>query len=107
MTVVLRKPVPGAVPVHLVDRESFPALIGQQTPVTRRWLAACGFKGAPDSHALVPDEQGALREVWVGVHGAAHPWVLSALPRGLPEGRYRLGTEGLPPDPQAGSWMMP
>ncbi len=108
MTVVLRKPVPGAVPIHVVDRESLPALLGQLSPERRRWLGACGFKGAPDTHALVPDAQGALREVWLGVHGAAHPWALSALPRALPEGRYRLGADGLPVDPQAAalSWAL-
>ena len=113
MTVTLKKPLPSCVPVHLVTREHFPSLAASLPAASRQWLQTLGFTGAPDTHALLPDAQGGLQAVWAGVRSADHPWALSALPRALPAGRYRLadtglGEAGLPADPQAAalSWQL-
>jgi leucyl aminopeptidase len=108
MSVTLRKPPAGAIPIHLIDRASLAGVVGALPDLTRRWLTATAFTGAPDSFALVPDERGNLREVWAGVSTPAQPWVLAALPRALPAGRYRLGDRGLPTEPQAAamSWAL-
>jgi len=111
MTVTLKKPAPGAVPIHLTDRALFSAHTAALPAPARQWLAATGFHGAPDSHALLPDADGRLAAVWVGVREAGHPWALAALPRALPAGRYRLagGDEpGLAADAQAAalSWAL-
>ena len=106
MTVLLRKPSSSAIPLQLVDRATFGTVAPTLPPATRQWLAATGFDGKPDSHALVPDEQGRIAAVWAGVRSAAHPYALASLPRALPEGRYRLGDAGLAADPYAAalSW---
>ena len=75
------------------------------------WLTSTGFKAAPDTFALVPDGQGGVAQVWVGVRSADHPYALAALPRALPEGRYRLADDdgpGLKVDPFAAalSWSL-
>ena len=101
MTVQLKKPVASATPVHLVDKASFQASTQGLPAATRQWMATTGFVGAPDTHALVPDAEGRLAAVWAGVKSADHPYALAALPRAVPEGRYRLGAEGLKADPQA------
>ena len=108
MTVTLKKPTPACIPVHLTDRSSFARHAGALPNAARQWLATLGFNGAPDTHALLPDEQGRLQSVWAGVRSADHPWALSALPRSLPPGRYRLGGDGLAPDDQAAalSWQL-
>ena len=108
MTVILKKPLPSCVPVHLATREQFPNLVAGLPAASRQWLETLGFNGAPDSHALLPDEQGCLQAVWVGVRSADHPWALSTLPRALPAGRYSVGAAGLPADPQAAamSWQL-
>jgi len=108
MTVTLKKPAPACIPVHLTDRASFARHAAALPAAARHWLATLGFDGAPDSHALLPDEQGRLSSVWAGVRSADHPWALSALPRSLPPGRYRLGGDGLAPDEQAAalSWQL-
>lgn len=102
MTVTLKKPPAAAVPVHTTDRDGFAAL--DLSAATRRWLQAVGFSAAPDTHALVPGPDGGLQEVWAGVRTAQHPWVLAALPRALPPGRYRLGDQGLAVEPQAAAF---
>jgi leucyl aminopeptidase len=93
MTVTLKRPAASATPIHLTTREHFQTL--ELPAPTRRWLQASGFKAAPDTHALVPAEDGSVAAVWAGVRSASHPWALAALPRKLPPGRYRLGDAGL------------
>ena len=108
MTVHLKKPVASATPIHLVDTASFQASTQGLPPATRQWMATTGFVGAPDTHALVPDAKGRLAAVWAGVKSADHPYALASLPRALPQGRYRLGAEGLKADPLAAalSWEL-
>ena len=108
MTVILKKPAPHCVPVHLTDSRHFSQIASGLPAASRQWLETLGFKGAPDSHALIPDEQGRLQAVWAGVRSADHPWALASLPRSLPAGRYCLGDAGLAPDPQAAalSWQL-
>ena len=95
MTVILKKPQPSCVPVHLADQGSFARLAAGLPAAQRQWLDTLGFSGAPDTPALLPDAQGGLQAVWAGVRSADHPWALSALPRALPAGRYRLADTGL------------
>ena len=108
MTVHLRKPPRGSVPVHATDRSSFAAHATALEPAARRWLQSVGFKGAPDSHALLPAADGSIAAVWAGVQDAAHPWALAALPKSLPSGAYHLGDGGLAVDAAAAalSWEL-
>jgi len=106
MTVDLKRPAAGATPIHAVDRATFKNLAPRLPAATRQWLATLGFDGAPDTHALLPDDKGRLSAVWAGVRDAVHPYALSALPRVLPVGPYRLEDVGLVLDDQAAalSW---
>jgi len=101
MTVQLKKPGSAAVPIHLIDRASFAKRSARLPAAMKRWLAAVGFDGAPDTHALIADTGGRLQAVWAGVRDVQHPFVLAALPRTLPIGRYRLGSQGLAADIEA------
>ncbi len=96
MTVHLHKTIPAsATPITVVDRARFEQLAPKLPAATRHWLQTTGFSGAPDSHALVPDAQGKLGQVFAGVGRADHPFALSALPTALPEGHYQLSDQGL------------
>lgn len=109
MTVQLKKSTPAAsVAITVVDRQAFQALAPKLPAPTRHWLAAVGFTGAPDSHALVPAADGKLGQVFAGVAHVSHPFALSALPQALPEGRYHLADDGLAVDAQAAalSWEL-
>ena len=108
MTVHLSKPPRGSVPVHATDRSSFAAHAAALEPTARRWMQSVGFKGAPDSHALLPAADGSIAAVWAGVRDAAHPWALAALPKSLPPGAYHLGDGGLAVDAAAAalSWEL-
>ena len=108
MTVQLKRPTSAAVAIHLIDRDSFRKLTAKLPAATRRWLATAGFEGAPDTYALLPDSAGRLQAVWAGVHDVGHPFALSAFPRVLPPGRYRLGDAGLAVNDEAAalSWQL-
>ena len=108
MTVTMKKPGRAAVPIHLVDRASFARLTAELPAAQRRWLTTLGFQGAPDKHALLADAEGRIEAVWAGVRSVHDPFALSALPRSLPVGRYRLGDAGLAPDDEAAahSWEL-
>jgi leucyl aminopeptidase len=95
MTVQLKKPGATATPIVLVDSAGFAAFARTLSETHRNWLATMGFKGAPDSHALLPGANGRLAMVLAGVVHSHHPFALSALPAALPEGNYKLSTEGL------------
>ena len=108
MSIQFRKPTPGAVPIHVVDRAGLAAAMQRTDANTRRWLTVHGFDGKPGSIVLVPDARAALGSVWAGVTAPNHPHALAALPGGLPPGTYRLGSDGLALDAQAAalSWRL-
>jgi leucyl aminopeptidase len=108
MTLQLRQPARGDTPLRIVTAETLAAALAAAPAPTRRWLRATAFKAEPNTHALVPDADGALAAVWVGARAADDPWLLAALPTALPAGRYRIDPEGLAPDAQAAahSWAL-
>jgi leucyl aminopeptidase len=109
MTVQLKKTVPtGATPITVVDAISFPTLASTLPVATARWLETVGFRGAADSHALVPAADGSLQQVFAGVAHAMDPFALAALPAVLPEGTYRMASQGVtvPTDLAAMSWAL-
>ena len=61
------------------------------------WIKASGFGGEAGRFCLVPDAQGQLCAVLVGISRADDIYTLSTLPQSLPGGNYRLGIS--PQDP--------
>jgi len=109
MTVQLKKSAPaGAIAITVVDQAAFKLLAPTLPAATRNWLAALGFEGQADTHALVPGADGKLGQVFAGVEHVASAWVLSALPQALPEGAYQLADDGLqvPAEQAALSWEL-
>ena len=108
MTVELKAPSRNAVPVLATDAQHFKAHAAVLPAEQRRWLSTLRFEGAADTHALLPGADGSLAAVWAGVRDAAHPFALSALPKSLPPGAYRLAEGGLSIDVQAAalSWEL-
>ncbi len=108
MTVVLQSSTAATTPIELTDAASWPQHLGALPAPTQQWLSAVGFRGAPDTFALVPNAQGGLGQVWAGVRSPQSPYALGALPRLLPVGRYGLGRHGLRADGYAAalSWEL-
>lgn len=82
-----------AIPLHTVTAAQFTKWLGMQKAVTRNWLKATGFAAKAGETALVPDAQGKLAGVVVGISAKLDPWALAHLPGSLPAGRYALAAE--------------
>ena len=111
MTVHLKKAAAGSVPLVALTTATFDQAAQALPAVQRQWLSTVGFKGAPDSFALLPGDDGRLAAVWAGVRAADHPFALALLPRVLPQGRYHLadaaaGGVALDPCAAALSWTL-
>jgi leucyl aminopeptidase len=78
-----------------VDRASLARFARHHGKQTARWVQANGFQGEPGSWCALPDAQGQLRTVLVGVARTDDLYALSALPYSLPPGDYRLDPAGL------------
>jgi leucyl aminopeptidase len=83
------------IPVECVDAGSMAACRRKLDTHARRWLDATGFEARPGRVALIPDRNGRLARVLVGVDVAEPLWALAALPWQLPVGRYALAAEGV------------
>jgi len=81
--------------IETTDAPHFAATKRRLTAAQRQWLGAFGFEAAPGTFAMLPDENGKLVRVLVGVDASDALGALGALPRTLPEGTYHLADEGV------------
>ncbi|HVH82211.1 MAG TPA: leucyl aminopeptidase family protein [Stellaceae bacterium] len=85
----------GAIPLTPLTKAGLAAWRETAPPRERDWAAAIGFKAEGGKMALVPDEEGRLARVLVGVGDNEAPmWTVAGLSETLPEGNYRVA--GLP-----------
>ena len=79
-----------AVEIVPLRAQRMEAWIKRQPPVVGKWVQAAGFAAKPGSVCLVPDAQGALALVLVGIEEGLDRWSMASLPGSLPKGDYRL-----------------
>jgi leucyl aminopeptidase len=81
----------GAVPLTALGKAQLPRWRESAPPRERDWAVAAGFTGEGGKIALVPDKDGKLGRVLVGVSDSeAAMWAVAGLSESLPEGSYRL-----------------
>ena len=81
-----------AVPIVIVQSESFDAYLAHTEARTRAWLCATEFRGRPHTHALVPSANGGIAQVLVGIKDANDVYALSHLPLAVPAGDYTIAS---------------
>src|SRR5579872_32422 len=85
----------GAVPLLAVSKNRLAAWRERAPARERDWVMATGFTGEGGKLALIPDQEGRLGRVLVGIaEGEAPMWAFAGLSDALPEGSYRI--EALP-----------
>src|SRR5579872_7596144 len=85
----------GAVPLLPVAKSDLAAWREEAPARERDWALATGFTGEAGKLALLPDKNGGLGRVLVGIgDGEAAMWAFAGLSDSLPEGSYRI--EALP-----------
>jgi len=84
---------PEAVPLHLVDEDSFEAWRAGLSEHARTWLANCLFRPERNKLALIPSDNGAIAAVAVGLGKRPTTtdglfWIGAGLPDRLPDGQF-------------------
>jgi leucyl aminopeptidase len=94
-----------AIAIIAVDAKALSGVARSLGKGAASWIKASGFSGEAGKVCLLPDAQGQLRAVLVGISHADDIYALSTLPQSLPNGVYRLGDShqdaaGIALDPQ-------
>ncbi len=88
-------------PVHLIEPERYPGHRAQAMAHHQCWADQHGFKAKAGQVLILPDDTGAIAQVWVGADPHQSPlWALASLPAKLPDGVYCLSEESLAPWPK-------
>ncbi len=84
------EPVANAVVIRPVSQDQCPKWLEHQDPFLQSWVLANQFTAKSASVCLVPNPDGQLREVLLGVNDADDFWAYAALPNQLPPGSYTI-----------------
>jgi leucyl aminopeptidase len=87
-----------SIPIEMIDASSAPALEARLTAAHRQWMTSTSFRPSPGSVLLLPDANGAIERVLVGVDASEPLMALGALPYRLPEGNYEIAKESVATD---------
>tara|TARA_B100001540_G_scaffold123393_2_gene110026 strand:+ start:1566 stop:3011 length:1446 start_codon:yes stop_codon:yes gene_type:complete len=83
-----------AIPVWPIDQESYPDWVAQQEPLWQKWASSSDFTAAKNTILLLPDTQGEIAGVILGLgqnNGLeADPWPYASLAKKLPAGLYYI-----------------
>jgi len=79
-----------AIPLHLVDEDSFPSWLKAQSTEARTWVDSNGFAPKAGHRLMVPGKGGTLALAVCGMASPPEHWDFAALPAALPNGTYRL-----------------
>lgn len=95
-----------AIDLLAVNRASLAATLDTLETQAHRWIEATGYQAEPGSYCLIPNEQGQIEQVLVGIAHENDRYALASLPLKLPVGHYRLSDAGLrlAPDAAALGW---
>ena len=93
-------------PIVSVLTQDFAQFADKQSPKVRSWLAVSGFSAKPHTYALLPNDQGGIEKVVVGISNENDIFALSHLPFALPNSHYQLADETLSDYAAALSWQL-
>src|SRR5216684_465679 len=89
-----------AIPIEPIAEGGLERWLSRQRGPVRSWIAANRFLAKPGQHLLIPDGEGRIGAVALGVlapggqalgaHSSRDIWSYGGLPLGLPEATYRL-----------------
>jgi leucyl aminopeptidase len=79
-----------AVEIVLLRAQRLEDWLKRQSTATAQWVRGSGFAAKPGAICLVPQPEGGLARVLVGVEEGTDRWSAAALPAALPKGVYRL-----------------
>jgi leucyl aminopeptidase len=84
-----------ATPIRPLSQAGLKAWLARQEKRIAAWVAANGFTAASSKTCIIPNAEGGIGEVLLGVAEEDDLWPYGGLPTSLPEGIYRLVEDGL------------
>ncbi|HEX2727118.1 MAG TPA: leucyl aminopeptidase family protein [Beijerinckiaceae bacterium] len=97
-------------PIWLVNEDSWHGVRNDLPAMARSFADAQGFEPKPGRHCLLPDSDGSLLGVLMGVDGAqvkrVDPFLPGQLSTALPEGVYRFATPPADPALATLAWLL-
>lgn len=90
----------GTIPVTPITADGLADWSVEADAATKTWIAATGFKAKAGETCVVPDKNGDIGRVLLGVEAADRigVWEFAGLPASLPAGRYAIDADLAPED---------
>jgi leucyl aminopeptidase len=88
----IRDPVATAIPLTLVTQDGLEAALASLGPRDREWIAANAFKAAEGQNLVVPDADGHIGRVLVGIARHDDVFALAGAAASLPVGDYAIAS---------------
>ncbi len=78
------------IPISALPAKGFSKWVKAQPKRVGRWVKACGFEPGDGKVLLVPDTDGNIDRVLLGLGDGGSMWSFSSLPGALPQGTYAV-----------------
>jgi len=79
-----------SIPVIPAIASEFSTWLAEQPVLTKNWVNSTRFTAKPETFCLIPDSDGKISQVIVGVNNSNDFWTYGLLPTALPSGIYHL-----------------
>lgn len=79
-----------SIPITPLEKISFAAWLKKQSAFTKNWIKANDFSAEAGTHCIIPNAQGKLTDVVLGIKNADDFWVFGGLPLVLESRTYHL-----------------
>ncbi|MDH3315129.1 MAG: leucyl aminopeptidase family protein [Gammaproteobacteria bacterium] len=87
------KSIKGATPIVPLTPDDLKAWLKNAEPAAKRWVEASDFEAKPDTHCLIPGQDGKMAKVLSGIRDPGDPFCLARLTTALPRGSYYISAE--------------
>jgi leucyl aminopeptidase len=84
---------PDAIPIWPVEKDAYEAWLGSQSDPIGTWLRATEFKPESGARRLIPDAEGNIAGLVLGLGETPDLWCYGSLAKDLPRATYRIATE--------------
>ena len=96
VTCFLKETDQAVIPIYFLTAKSYRVWLSEKEESFQQWVHSTGFKAKPANFCLVPQKDGHLQCVLLGIEDENDFWSFGALARQLPEGVYSLLVSDFP-----------
>lgn len=79
-----------ATPIICLTSKEYDDWLSQQESFSQNWLNNTNYQAKPGKFSLIPNQEGQIQQVVLGVEDHNDMWNLAVLPKSLPAGDYRV-----------------